>query len=394
MPRGARCRAVRNSPDVGGEGRVGRPAGRLRPPGPQAHTRHALVDPVQLIPTAALLLVGALLSGAPRPVRALSLAEAPAAGDPAFAALARDPCRRARSPRRSPGFDADGVLRTHYVLVDALGREIARFAIPGGVGRRRALDRRRHARVRRRRDGRGRARGLALRVTVADVDDAVVRIAPASRWPHRRAARRGGADRDLAQPRPGRRHARARHARHRARRALRRDAGRLAGHVPGTVRARRRAGRVVVRRGHRVPHPATGPARRAPGPQRHGEGVDRRRRLERRRSVHERPALPRPLPVGGDRWPNGAPADARVAQPRGLPGRRRRGADARRLVRRLEHARVVRAARVRGADQRRGRTPRGGRPARGRRAQHGALADDAGRTRRASSPSPGRSSTR
>ncbi len=41
--------------------------------------------------------------------------------------------RRGRVATTASGFDADGVLRTHVVLVDGAGRETARFAVPGGV---------------------------------------------------------------------------------------------------------------------------------------------------------------------------------------------------------------------------------------------------------------------
>jgi len=55
---------------------------------------------------------------------ALTVAEVPAV-DPAWAA--------GRVASAESRFDADGVLRTHVVLVDAGGAERARFAVPGGM---------------------------------------------------------------------------------------------------------------------------------------------------------------------------------------------------------------------------------------------------------------------
>jgi len=132
-----------------------------------------------LIPIIALLSAAGLLVGAPMPVRALSLAAAPAAGDPALAGSTVT-LAAGRVVEAVAGFDADGVLRTHHVLVDALGRETARFAIPGGVvGDARWVV-----------DGVpafvvGETVEVALAatrfgLTVADVDDAVVRLAPAA----------------------------------------------------------------------------------------------------------------------------------------------------------------------------------------------------------------------
>ena len=136
-----------------------------------------------------------------------------------------------------------------------------------------------------------------------------------------------------------------------ARRGIRRHAGRFARHVPGPVRTRRCPGRILVGRGRRVPDPATGAARRAAGAHRHGQGLDRRRRVERRAPVQQWPALQGPLPVGRRPLADRPLAGAGVVEPDGFPGGAGCGADDRGVVCGLEHTGLICRPRVRDSDQ-------------------------------------------
>jgi len=68
----------------------------------------------------------------PQAASALSIAEGAPAAD-AARAIAWASRVRGHVAAATPEFDADGVLRTHVVLVDDGGVETARFAVPGGV---------------------------------------------------------------------------------------------------------------------------------------------------------------------------------------------------------------------------------------------------------------------
>lgn len=123
---------------------------------------------------AAVLGLAAGLMLLPADVGALSIAR-PAGAFPETASRARGRVAAAESRH-----DADGVLRTHVVLVDAAGAETARFAVPGGVdgGSRWVIDGVPAFVV-----GEVVDVGLAATsagFTVADGEDAVRRLAPAS----------------------------------------------------------------------------------------------------------------------------------------------------------------------------------------------------------------------
>lgn len=122
-------------------------------------------------PAAAAVLLAGLFAAAP--AGALSIA-VPPEGAPADA-----PRARGRVASASAAFDADGVLRTHVVLVDDRGAEAARFAVPGGTvgGDRWIVDGVPAFVV-------GETVDVALvampaGLTVADGDAAVLRVAPA-----------------------------------------------------------------------------------------------------------------------------------------------------------------------------------------------------------------------